>query len=105
MVEEQKGESLLLGEHVRNAVTTFRGQMSRVTRQALQAGVLRQVQANDELRDEVLTQAGMISDIALDIRSKIINQTKSPENMDGCIFGEIDAFIKTFEEPTQQLKD
>ena len=30
---------------------------------------------------------------------------KSPENIDGCIFGEIDAFIKTFEEPVQQLKD
>ena len=71
--------------------------MSCLSKEELLANILRQVDSNDMLRDEVLTQAMMISDIVCDIRTKIISQTKSPENMAGCIFGEIDTFIETYE--------
>ena len=57
------------------------------------------MQANDELRDEVLTQAEMISDIVVDIRGKIKDQIMNPDNISGCIFGDVDNYIKTFDEP------
>ena len=67
--------------------------------------MIEQVEASESLRDEVLSQAHMISDIVLDIRQKILDEMRTPDNLNGCILKEVDAFISTFEQPIQQLKD
>ena len=68
-------------------------QVSNLLASDARAGVNEQVEASDSLRDEVLTQAYMISDIVLDIRQKILDQVRTPDNLGGCILKEVDAFI------------
>ena len=58
-----------------------------------------------ELRSELLCQAEMVSNIVNDMRGKIIDNLLSPDNVDGCCFGQVDDYLETFDAATKKLKD
>ena len=72
--------------------------------EAIKAAVNRQVQNSDMLIDELLSQAGMVQSIVLDMRQKIIDGILTDDNVVGCVFGHVDDYLPTFDEQTEHLK-
>ena len=46
----------------------------------------------------------MVSSVVLDMRDKIVVSIKSAANLNGCIFGQVDDYLKSFEEQIERMK-
>ena len=71
----------------------------------ISAAAAKKLHANNELEEELLSQAMMVGDIVDDMRSKVLTNLVTEDNVEGFCFGEVDEYLTTFESAAQKLRD
>ena len=107
MVEESKSASqtqdrlISRRKEISIAAKTLSAKVSSYATELQQADMVQKVFNASELLHELLCQAEIVTGIVDDMRRKIEESRITPENVDGCCFGQVDDYLKSFEEATQ----
>ena len=111
MVEESKDASQTQNKlrsqrmKISEIAQSLSTEVGKYSAQMIQADMDQKVINASELLHELLSQAEMVTSVVDDMRRKIQESLISAGNVDGCCFGEVDDYLKSFEDATQQLKD
>ena len=70
----------------------------------MQDDLNRKVGSSDELLSELLCQAEMVSNVVEDMREKILQNLVTPDNIEGCCYGELNDYLEPFDAATKKLR-
>ena len=71
--------------------------MSLINVENLKAITKRKQETAANVRQELLSKADQIVEIVKEMRAEVVENRHSEENIDGCLIGEVDEYISSFE--------